>query len=38
MGVRELVKQKYLWPAITSKMSLFYEWVLNGGDQPNFVF
>ena len=39
MGVRgrELVKQKYLWPAIAANMAEFYEWILNGGKQPNFV-
>jgi glycosyltransferase involved in cell wall biosynthesis len=39
MGVRgrELVKQKYLWPAIASNMSIFYEWLLHGGDKPDFV-
>lgn len=34
---RELVKQKYLWPAIAANMSLFYEWLLHGGDKPDFV-
>ena len=39
MGVRgrELVKQKYLWPAIAANMSQFYEWLINGGDKPDFV-
>ena len=39
MGVRgrELVKRKYLWPAIASNMSLFYEWLLHGGEKPDFV-
>ena len=39
MGVRgrELVEQRYLWPAIAENMSLFYEWILNGGEQPDFV-
>ncbi len=39
MGVRgrELVKQKYLWPAIAENMLLFYEWLLHGGEQPDFV-
>jgi glycosyltransferase involved in cell wall biosynthesis len=39
MGVRgrELVKQKYLWPAIAANMSEFYEWLLYGGDKPDFV-
>ena len=39
MGVRgrELVKQKYLWPAIAGNMSIFYEWLIHGGEKPNFV-
>jgi glycosyltransferase involved in cell wall biosynthesis len=39
MGVRgrELVKQKYLWPAIAENMSIFYEWLINGGEKPDFV-
>jgi glycosyltransferase involved in cell wall biosynthesis len=39
MGVRgrELVKNKYLWPAIASNMTLFYEWLLGKGDKPDFV-
>jgi glycosyltransferase involved in cell wall biosynthesis len=34
---RELVKQKYLWPAIAANMSEFYEWILYGGKKPYFV-
>jgi len=39
MGVRgrELVKQKYLWPAIAINMSEFYQWLLNKGDRPDFI-
>jgi len=39
MGVRgrELVKEKYLWPAIAENMSEFYQWLLEGGDKPDFV-
>jgi glycosyltransferase involved in cell wall biosynthesis len=39
MGVRgrELVKQKYLWPAIAGNMSKFYQWLLGKGDKPDFV-
>lgn len=39
MGVRgrQLVAEKYLWPAIASNMSIFYEWLLHGGDKPDFV-
>tara|TARA_B110001469_G_scaffold117370_1_gene123274 strand:- start:3568 stop:4812 length:1245 start_codon:yes stop_codon:yes gene_type:complete len=34
---RELVKQKYLWPAIAGNMFEFYLWLLGRGDKPNFV-
>jgi glycosyltransferase involved in cell wall biosynthesis len=34
---RQLVAGKYLWPAIATNMSLFYEWLLHGGDKPDFV-
>ena len=34
---RELVKQKYLWPAIAANMSEFYQWLLEGGEKPDFV-
>jgi len=34
---RELVERRYLWPAIAAKMSVFYEWLLHGGDKPDFV-
>jgi glycosyltransferase involved in cell wall biosynthesis len=39
MGLRgrELVKNKYLWPAIATNMTLFYEWLLGKGDKPEFV-
>ncbi|MDG1302431.1 MAG: glycosyltransferase [Opitutae bacterium] len=39
MGVRgrELVKQKYLWPAIADNMTVFYKWLLEGGTRPDFV-
>lgn len=39
MGVRgrALVEQRYLWPAIAEKMSIFYEWLLHGGAKPDFV-
>lgn len=39
MGVRgrALVEQRYLWPAIANKMFIFYEWLLYGGDKPDFV-
>ena len=39
MGIRgrELVKQKYLWPAIAENMTVFYRWLLEGGEKPDFV-
>ena len=39
MGLRgrELVKRKYLWPAIASDMARFYQWLLGNGDKPDFV-
>lgn len=39
MGVRgrELVKRKYLWPAIAANTSEFYQWILGKGDKPDFV-
>jgi glycosyltransferase involved in cell wall biosynthesis len=39
MGIRgrELVKDKYLWPAIADKMTVFYQWLFDGGDKPDFV-
>ena len=39
MGVRGrfLVESKYQWPSIAERMLIFYEWLLNGGKQPDFV-
>lgn len=39
MGLRgrELVKQKYLWPAIATNMMIFYQWLIEGGEKPDFV-
>ena len=39
MGIRgrELVKNKYLWPAIAANMTVFYQWLLEGGEKPDFV-
>ena len=34
---RHLVEESYLWPGIAERMAAFYEWVLNGGKQPEFV-
>lgn len=32
-----LVEEKYQWPGIAERMLEFYEWLLNGGKQPEFV-
>jgi glycosyltransferase involved in cell wall biosynthesis len=39
MGIRgrELVKRHYLWPAIAKDMTRFYDWLINGGEVPEFV-
>lgn len=34
---REWVLNNYQWPMIAEKTELFYEWILNGGVQPDFV-
>lgn len=34
---RRLVEANYQWPGIGERMQEFYQWVLNGGKQPNFV-
>lgn len=34
---RDLVKRSYLWPAIAGNMSIFYEWLIHGGEKPKFV-
>jgi glycosyltransferase involved in cell wall biosynthesis len=34
---RELVQNKYLWPAIAENMSEFYHWLIHGGKRPSFV-
>jgi len=39
MGLRgrALVEEKYQWPGIAERMLEFYDWILNGGKQPDFV-
>jgi glycosyltransferase involved in cell wall biosynthesis len=39
MGIRgrELVKKKYLWPAIASNMLELYKWLAHEGDRPDFI-
>jgi len=39
MGLRgrKLVEEKYQWPGIAERMLEFYEWVLHGGERPDFV-
>ena len=34
---RLLVERKYQWPGIAERMLEFYDWVLNGGEQPELV-
>lgn len=34
---RNLVENKYQWPAIADQMVQFYDWILNGGKKPEFV-
>ncbi|WP_269527012.1 glycosyltransferase [Coraliomargarita parva] len=34
---RRLVEEKYQWPGIAERMAQFYDWLLNGGKQPDFV-
>jgi len=34
---RQLVEQRYQWPGIAERMLVFYEWLLHGGGQPDFV-
>lgn len=34
---RELVEAKYQWPGIAERMLEFYQWLINGGKQPEFV-
>ncbi|MEI6078888.1 MAG: glycosyltransferase [Verrucomicrobiota bacterium] len=35
---RALVERAYAWPMVGQKMKLVYEWLLQGGIQPDFVF
>ena len=39
MGVRgrSLVERNYLWPAISQKFRVFYTWISEGGERPDFV-
>lgn len=39
MGVRgrALIEEKYQWPGIAERMVEFYDWILSGGNQPDFV-
>ena len=40
MGVRgrALVERRYLWPAIAQNMLIFYDWLIRGGEQPEFFY
>jgi len=35
---RELVKRKYSIEAVSDKMVTLYNWILNGGERPEFVY
>lgn len=35
---RELMRRNYSVEALGQKMKMLYEWILNGGNKPNFVF
>ena len=39
MGQRgfQLVESKYQWPGIAERMNQFYDWIVDGGPQPDFV-
>lgn len=37
MRGRNLVEANYQWPGIAERMRAFYEWILSGGNQPDFV-
>tara|TARA_B110001469_G_scaffold117370_1_gene123275 strand:- start:4820 stop:6001 length:1182 start_codon:yes stop_codon:yes gene_type:complete len=34
---RSLVERNYLWPAIAEKFRVFYTWISDGGERPDFV-
>lgn len=34
---RRLVEKNYQWPGIAERMLEFYDWLLNGGRQPDFI-
>ncbi len=34
---RALVAEKFSWPRIGEQMRAVYEWVLGGGDEPDYV-
>ena len=34
---KDLVAADYGWEAIATNMKQAYEWVLNGGDKPEFI-
>ena len=39
MGVagRKLIEERYQWEGIAERMTIFYDWIVNGGEQPGFV-
>ena len=40
MGERakEYVQNNFEWTLIASKMKIFYQWLLNGGRKPDFIY
>jgi hypothetical protein len=40
MGVRgrTLVEERYTWPAIIRMHIALYEWIIGGGQRPDFIF
>jgi hypothetical protein len=34
---RQLIEAKYQWSGIAVRMEIFYEWLLTGGQKPDFV-
>jgi poly(glycerol-phosphate) alpha-glucosyltransferase len=34
----ELVKEKFTWPQVANSMAQLYDWILNKGEKPEFVY
>lgn len=35
---RKLVEEKYSLEAVSSRMEILYDWIINGGEKPDFVY